>query len=123
VNVLIDTSVWIRFLSKREPWASKLDALLADESVIAHDYVHGELLIGNSGGRRDFLHIYERIQHAKTLPHAEVVAFAQIRGLMGRGIGWVDVHLLAATVLGGHRLWTADKALQACAQKLGVAYA
>ena len=53
--VLVDTSVWIRFLSNREPYASQLDELLAVEDVSGHELVYGELLIGDCGGRGKFL--------------------------------------------------------------------
>jgi len=42
--------------------------------------------------------------------------------LHGRGIGWIDVHLLASTLVGGLRLWTADPALETLADECGVAY-
>ena len=50
--ILIDTPVWIRFLANRAPYAQGLDRLLAGEEVLGHELVYGELLIGDSGGRR-----------------------------------------------------------------------
>jgi len=67
--VLVDTSVWIRFLAGRGHEVRALDRLLADEDVVAHDLVHGELLIGDSGGRRRLLEAYARIARARTLAH------------------------------------------------------
>ena len=49
--VLVDTSIWIRFLAGTEPYAGELDRLLADDEVLGHDFVYGELLIGDRGGR------------------------------------------------------------------------
>lgn len=46
--VLVDTSVWIRFLAGRVPFAVGLDALLDRNEVLAHELVFGELLIGES---------------------------------------------------------------------------
>lgn len=120
--VLIDTSVWIRFLANRAPYATEVDRLLDRDEASGHPFVSGELLIGDKGGRTEFLEIYSLIHHAPVVPHGEVVTFARERRLHGRGIGWVDVHLLASTLVGRLRLWTADPRLAAAARELGVAY-
>jgi predicted nucleic acid-binding protein len=120
--VLVDTSVWIRFLAGREPYATELDSLLEKDEVAGHDLVFGELLIGDTGGRRKLLAAYEQMHQATTVPHAEVVDFVRERRLHGHGAGWVDVHLLASTIVGQYRLWTADPRLAALAEKFGVSY-
>jgi len=121
--ILVDTSVWIRFLAGREPYASSLDELLASERVMSHDLVHGELLIGDAGGRAKLMASYAEIRRADTIPHVEVVEFVRSRQLQGRGIGWVDAHLLASTLVERGRLWTADASLADVAAELHVAYA
>ena len=98
--VLVDTSVWIRFLTGREPYAGELDSLLEKDEVAGHDLVFGELLIGDKGGRGKLLDAYEQMHQATMVPHAEVVAFVWERRLHGQGAGWVDVHLLASTIVG-----------------------
>jgi predicted nucleic acid-binding protein len=55
MNILVDTSVWIRFLSNRARDAAGLDRLLSRDEVSGHDFVYGELLIGDKGGRRELL--------------------------------------------------------------------
>jgi predicted nucleic acid-binding protein len=120
--VLVDTSVWIRFLANRVPYASKLDRLLALDEVIGHELIYGELLIGDPGGRRKLLESYERIRQAITVPHTDVVNFVRDRNLYGLGIGWIDVHLLASSLVGRFHLWTADQHLAAVANDLGIAY-
>jgi predicted nucleic acid-binding protein len=100
MRVLVDTSIWIRFLSNREPHATELDALLGRDEVVGHELVYGELLIGDRGGRKKLLASYELIVQARPIPHEEVVAFVRDRSLHGRGVGWVDVHLLAAAMVG-----------------------
>ena len=120
--VLVDTSVWIRFLTGREPYAGELDSLLEKDEVAGHDLVFGELLIGDKGGRRKLIDAYEQMHQATTVPHAEVVAFVRERRLHGHGIGWVDVHLLASTIVGRYRLWTADPRLAALAEKFCVSH-
>ena len=120
--VLVDTSVWIRFLANRTPWASQLDRLLADADVIGHPFVYGELLIGDRGDRQALLDAYDGMHPTAVVAHHEVVAFARDRNLNGRGIGWIDVHLLASTLVAGARLWTADARLSVVARDLGIAY-
>jgi hypothetical protein len=121
--VLVDTSVWIRFLANREPYASRLDALLGKDEVVGHELVFGELLIGDKGGRRRFLDAYAQMHQVATVAHEEVVAFVEGRRLYGRGAGWIDIHLLASAMVGQHELWTADPRLSLLAEHLAVAYA
>jgi predicted nucleic acid-binding protein len=122
MSVLVDTSVWIRFLSNRAPYAAELDRLLSEDEVIGHDFVYGELLIGDKGGRKELLVNYERMDQAQLVSHPEIVAFVRDRKLHGRGIGWIDAHLLASALVGRLRLWTTDPALAMAAKELGVAY-
>ena len=122
MSVLVDTSVWIRFLSNRAPFASRLDELLSRDEVSGHDFVYGELLIGDKGGRRALLADYERMDQAPIVPHLDVVAFVRERRLHGRGIGWIDVHLLASALVARLELWTIDPALAAVARELGISY-
>jgi predicted nucleic acid-binding protein len=119
--VLVDTSVWIRFLSNREPHAAALDRLLSREEVVGHDMIYGELLIGDLGGRAALLGHYARLHRVPTVPHGEVVEFVRTRRLHGRGVGWIDVHLLAAAVVAKTPLWTADPRFHRMAGELGVA--
>jgi predicted nucleic acid-binding protein len=114
--------VWIRFLSNRAPYAGELDALLSRDEVSGHEFVYGELLIGDASGRKALLSRYEIIDSAPLVPHQEVAAFVRARKLHGRGIGWVDAHLLASALVGDLTLWTADGALGAVARELGIAY-
>jgi predicted nucleic acid-binding protein len=122
VSVLVDTSVWIRFLSNRAPFAAELERLLAEEEASGHHFVYGELLIGDEGGRKSLLANYERMRQAPVVPHSEVVTFVRDRKLHGRGIGWIDAHLLASSLVGRLRLWTTDLALATLANELGIAY-
>jgi len=119
---LVDTSVWIRFLANRPPYAAELDELLGRDEVSGHAFVYGELLIGDKGGRRQLLTNYDQMHHAPTVPHGDVVEFVRSRRLHGTGIGWIDAHLLASALVGRLKLWTADPRLAVLAGELGVAY-
>ena len=121
--VLVDTSVWIRSLAGKEPFRTIVDRLLTNESVLGHELVYGELLIGDPGARSATLTHYLRFSYASSVPHEEVVALIRARRLFGRGIGWIDAHLLASSLVSGARLFTADAPLAAIARDLGIAYA
>jgi predicted nucleic acid-binding protein len=120
--VLVDTSVWIRFLSNRPPYAAELEELLIRDEICGHDFVYGELLTGDVGGRKRLLADYAQMHQAPLVPHPDVVAFVRARRLHGRGIGWIDAHLLASSLVGRLQLWTADSSLRTMAKELGVAY-
>lgn len=120
--VLVDTSVWIRFLSNQPPYADELDDLLGRGEVSGHDFVLGELLIGDKGGRKRLLADYVLIHQVPAVPNREVVEFVRDRRLHGRGIGWIDAHLLASALVGGVSLWTADPRLAAVATELAINY-
>jgi predicted nucleic acid-binding protein len=120
--VLVDTSVWIRFLSNRVPYAAELDRLLSRDEVSGHAFVYGELLIGDVGGRQRLLNNYAQMHQAPVVAHDDVVAFVQGRRLRGRGIGWIDAHLLASALVGRLKLWTTDAKLAIVATELGIGY-
>jgi predicted nucleic acid-binding protein len=120
--ILVDTSVWIRFLANKAPYAHQLDELLGRDEVVGHEFVYGELLMGDRGGRGKFLSTYQEIRRASFVPNSEVAAFVQDRGLQGRGIGWIDAHLIASALVGRFQLWTADKRLSGVARELSVCY-
>jgi predicted nucleic acid-binding protein len=120
--VLVDTSIWIRFLAGTEPYASQLDRLLSEDEVLGHDFVYGELLIGDRGGRVKLLAAYKVMRQAASVANSEVIEFVRHRRINGRGIGWIDAHLLASSIVAHSTLWTADRPLAAVAQDIGVAY-
>jgi predicted nucleic acid-binding protein len=98
-----------------EPYASELDRLLADDEVLGHDLVYGELLIGDRGGRAKLLGAYKRMRQAASVPNPEVVEFVRHRKINGRGIGWIDAHLLASAIVAHSMLWSADRPLATAA--------
>ena len=120
--VLVDTSVWLRFVANRMPFVAEMDRLLSRNEVTGHELVYGELLIGDRGGRGKLLADYLEMDQARIVLHHEVVAFVRDRALHGRGMDWIDVHLLASAMVGRLRLWTADLRFEAVAKELGVGY-
>jgi len=117
--ILVDTSVWIDHLRST---SAILSELLGDGEVLGHPFVLGELALGNLGRRAEILRMLRRLPQADSASHREVLQFVNREGLFGRGIGYVDAHLLAAARLtAGTRLWTHDRRLQAVAAQLGLA--
>jgi predicted nucleic acid-binding protein len=113
--VLVDTSVWVSHL--RETHAGLVD-LLNDGEVACHPFVVGELACGNIKNRTTILSLLEALPMALLVEHEEVLAFIENHDLMGKGFGYIDVHLLASAVLTGLSLWTLDKKLEKVADVL-----
>jgi predicted nucleic acid-binding protein len=115
------TSLWVDHLRKRAP---RLAAALEQGSVLMHPFVLGELACGNLKNRREVLRLLGDLPGAPMATDREVLDFIERRALMGRGMGYSDVHLLASVALAGTaRLWTRDKRLAAVAADLDLAYA
>lgn len=115
--ILVDTSVWVEHLRRGD---LKLSLLLGDAAVVCHPFVIGELACGNVRRRGELLPLLARLPQATTATHEEAMAFLGARRLMGLGLGWIDVHLLASAVLDNVPLWTLDRPLAAAAAALGV---
>lgn len=110
------------FFLQREPFLSTVGRLLRQKRIARHDLIYGELLVGDRGGRAYFLQDYETRPKAIVVPHEEVLFLVRARRLNARGIGWIDAHLLASTLAGHMKLYTADERLAAIAKELGCAY-
>ena len=118
--ILVDTSVWVDHLRRGTP---ALASALEEGRVLMHPLVLGELACGNLRNREEVLRLLGELPMAPAVTDAEARAFIERRALMGRGIGYLDVHLLAATVLAAPvRLWTRDRRLGAVAAELGLAF-
>jgi len=101
-----------------------LIAHLTDQSILAHPAVIGEVALGNLRNRDVVMRAVSRLPRAATATDHEVMALIAQRDLFGLGIGWVDAHLLASTLLtSGARLWTHDRRLATAAARLGLAAA
>lgn len=117
--ILADTSVWIDHL--RSGNASLAESLQAG-NVLVHPFIIGELACGYLEPRREILRMLQDLPGSRIATHQEAMYFIEANGLMGRGIGYVDLHLLAAVSLTAPaRLWTLDSRLGAVASDLGLA--
>ena len=117
-DILVDTSVWIDFLRSGNP---ELESLLNRNRVIMHSMIIGELACGNLKNRQSLLKLWNSLTTLTQASHKEVLYFIEHHQLMGRGIGYVDTHLLASVALATNvRLWTYDKRLAGVASRLNV---
>lgn len=116
--MLVDTSVWVDHLRRGD---RALAALLEDGAVEIHPFVIGELALGGLRADDEVRRLLAALPAAPMARHEEVLYLVAEHGLAGSGIGWVDAHLLASSLLGGIELWSRDRRLQAAARDLGVA--
>lgn len=118
--ILVDTSVWIEHIHKRVP---RLALAMEAGLVLTHPFVIGELACGGIKARRKFLDLLAELPSAPIVHHAEAIALIELRALMGKGLSYPDVHLLASTAIADDvRLWTNDKKLLAAAESMNLAY-
>ena len=118
--ILVDTSVWIDHFRRGD---AQLVDLLERSNVIMHPFVVGELACGSSGDRSSILELLQDLPAAAVAEGGEVLGFIESHVLHGKGIGYVDVHLLASVALTeGAKLWTRDKRLRVVAEALGCAF-
>jgi predicted nucleic acid-binding protein len=108
--ILVDTSVWVdHFRNGNE----RLTRLLLDQKVLTHPMIIGELACGTLRNRTEILQLLGNLPQAVQASHTEVLHMIDERKLMGKGIGYVDAHLLASVLLTpGSQLWTLDRKLQ-----------
>ncbi len=114
--VLVDTSIWVAHFRESN---ADLIALLGATQVLTHPFIIGELSLGSLPQRNTVLHLLQGLPQARIAEHDEVMHFIVQQQLFGKGIGYVDSHLLAATKLTpGSSFWTFDKRLLAAATSL-----
>jgi predicted nucleic acid-binding protein len=117
--VLVDTSVWVSHLRDGNP---VLAHLLDTGEVLCHPLIVGELACGNLKNRSAILSFLQLLPMSLEAEHEEVLSFIEDRRLMGKGIGYIDIHLLASAMLTDVPLWTYDDRLALAADKLHVKY-
>jgi hypothetical protein len=116
--VLVDTSIWVDHFRHAEP---RLQELLNLGQAATHPFVIGELACGNLRNRAPILDLLRALPSAKVATDDEVLELLDANALYGKGLGWIDAHLLASALLSHVPLWTKDRRLAAIAKTLGVA--
>ncbi len=117
--VLVDTSIWVSHFRKGD---HHLQELLVDEQVLCHPFIIGELACGGLKNRKEIIALLKALPGAITAETDEILEFIEHQKLIGVGIGLVDVHLLASTLLTKALLWTSERSLRAAATRLDILY-
>ncbi len=118
--ILVDTSVWVDHLRRGD---AQLAGLLDRGQVLMHPFVIGEIACGSLRDRPSILVLLAQLPAAVVAEGNEVLGFIERRSLHGKGIGYVDMHLLASVALTSDaRLWSRDKRLSQAADALGCAF-
>jgi predicted nucleic acid-binding protein len=116
--ILVDTSVWVDHLRSGD---AQLVDLLESNAVVIHPFVVGEIACGSLADRALTLDLLQHLPLAAVAEFDEILGYIERHSLHGKGIGYVDVHLLASAAIGGTQLWTRDKRLLTAARDLGCA--
>ena len=117
--ILVDTSVWANHLRTA---SAQLQFLLEHRRVVMHPFVLGELACGNLPKRSEIITYLNKLPLATMASEQEVHHLLGSRRLWGTGLGWIDMHLLAAAAIGDFRLWSADRALASAAKMTGIEF-
>lgn len=115
--VLVDTSVWIDHFRATN---DQLVSLLTEGQVLTHPFVIGEIACGGQRQRQEILSLLPLLPQAKVAADADVLSLLEDYELYGKGIGWIDAHLLASSALSHSTLWTLDKKLARLARVVGI---
>jgi predicted nucleic acid-binding protein len=117
--ILVDTSVWIDHLWRRD---RQLTMLLEADDVVCHPFVIGELACGSLARRHAILELLHALPRTRQADHDEILAFIDDQHLHGSGIGLIDAHILWASLNEAHVLCTRDAPLRRIAVRLGIAF-
>ena len=115
--ILIDTSVWIEHFRAAN---DEVVTLLTEGQVLTHAFVIGEIACGGQRQRQEILSLLPLLPKAKLASDSEVLSLIDDYELYGKGIGWIDAHLLASCLLSQSSLWTIDKKLSRLARVVGI---
>jgi len=115
--ILADTSIWVNHLRTGN---SLFKSFLEDGAVLMHPWVRRELSLGHLKNRAQILGFLAALPQAEVAADEEVQHVVETRKLFGMGIGWIDAHLLAATLLTQTcSLWTLYGSLRSASAKAG----
>lgn len=114
--ILPDTSVWVEHFKASH---GRLGEALRAHRVVLHEFVQGELVCGGVGPGTEHWVLLQTLRRAPVVSHEEVVELFVSRRLHRSGIGWIDSHLLASAMIGGHKIITLDRPLSRAAAMLG----
>jgi predicted nucleic acid-binding protein len=117
--VLVDTSVWVAHFRERN---AGLALLLNSGRVFCHPLIVGELACGNLKQRSEILSLLRALPSVVVAEHNEVIDLIENQRLMGKGLGFIDMHLIASALMSRVNLLTFDRKMNQFATLLGLAH-
>jgi len=117
--LLVDTSVWVIYLREGN---AELEKLLDKNQVMCHRFIIGEIACGNIKNRDEILALLQQLPMTTQAKHEEVMEYIETNKLMGKGLGYTDMHLSASAKLTGIPIWTFDKRLDEINKELGISF-
>ena len=115
--VLVDTPVWIDHFRNNN---TQLIHLLNNGDVFCHPFIIGEIACGNIQNRIEILSLLQSLPQSLTIDHEEILIFIENNNIMGQGLGYIGITILASAILSGLSLWTLDKRLKTMAIKFDI---
>ncbi|TGK27541.1 PIN domain-containing protein [Leptospira gomenensis] len=110
--VLVDTSIWIEFFKRKEPYFSELRDLIESSEVIVHEVIFGELLQGCKS-KLEVSFILEYWENLNTLTaensFLEAGKLSYDQKLKDKGVGLIDSVIINEAMKRNLKLWTLDK--------------
>lgn len=119
--IIVDTSTWIDHI---RGIATPIEDLLGQGRIALHPFVFGELMLNGLPKSGPFAaSAFATYAEAPVASPSEVAAFIAWAELAGKGIGYVDTHLLiSARYLVEGAVLTTDQNLREQAERLGLSY-
>jgi predicted nucleic acid-binding protein len=117
--ILVDTSVWVDHFRRRN---ERFESLLRGEQVLGHMFILGELACGNLRNRREILGLLAALPQAPLAGNGEALEFLERAKLQGKGVGWIDIHLLTSARIANAPLWTLDRRLARAAESISLGF-
>ena len=119
-SILVDTSIWVDHLRNNDV---QLVYLLKHNQVLMHPMIRGELACAYVHNRNQLLSLLKNLPQIAEATHDEALYCLESNKLMGKGIGFVDLHLLASVFLEANvLLWTRDRRLHKLALSLNLGW-
>lgn len=118
--ILVDSGIWVDHFRSGD---SVLEDRIAAKAVVTHPMVIGEIAMGSLAERQYTIKQLQKLPQLTSATHREALLLVERYELFSTGLGYVDAHLLAATLLTPEaQLWSRDKRLHDAATRLRVAF-
>jgi predicted nucleic acid-binding protein len=115
--IVVDTSIWVDHLRSAD---LRVAELVIERVLLQHPFVTGEIAAGSLHNRARTIRALRGLPQIEPVSEDELHVFMEDTSLHGTGLGFVDIHLLAATAMAGATVWTRDRRMLEQADRLGL---